>query len=39
MTRLRRGGYIILETGNLRQVMELEGYSGEFVAEGEIFVV
>ncbi|MBR0249036.1 MAG: hypothetical protein IJQ70_08700, partial [Synergistaceae bacterium] len=37
MTRLRRGGYMILETGDLRQVREIEGYSGEFEAEGKIF--
>ena len=36
MMRLRRGGYMILETGDLRQVSEIEGYSGEFEAEGEI---
>ena len=37
ITRLRHGGYMILETGDLRQVNEIEGYSGEFEAEGEIF--
>ena len=37
MTRLKRGGYMILETGNLRQLKEIEEYSEEFVSEGEIF--
>ena len=36
-TRLKRGGYIILETGSLRQVEELENFGGDFESAGRIF--